>query len=103
MCHGFQEITWYTTFFNSHARKMEKKALGKKEKVYSFSKPTLCFMCSLPEEQKTKCSNQQKIQQLKRSDSWGSTRFYRWAFSFVFSISSNYADDNNLFTTGTDI
>ena len=24
MCHGFQKITWHTTFFNSDARKMEK-------------------------------------------------------------------------------
>ena len=24
MCDGFQEIAWHTTFFNSHAKKMEK-------------------------------------------------------------------------------
>ena len=35
MCHGFQEITWHTTFFNSHAREW-RKALDKEEKVYGF-------------------------------------------------------------------
>ena len=24
LCHGFQEITWRTAYFNSHVRKMEK-------------------------------------------------------------------------------
>ena len=33
MCHGFQEITWHTTFFNSHARKMKKKTLYKEENM----------------------------------------------------------------------
>ena len=24
MCHEFQEVSWHTTFFNNHTRKMEK-------------------------------------------------------------------------------
>ena len=70
MCHGFEEVTWHTTFFNSHARKW-KKSLDKEEKTsaifmdlskafdttnpdlllgklkaYDFSKQALSFMCS---------------------------------------------------------
>ena len=81
MCHRFQEVIWHTTFFISHARKME-KALQKEEnmstmfmdlskafdtisndlllaklKAYGFSKQALSFM--LAEEQKTKSSHQQ--------------------------------------------
>ena len=71
MCHGFQEITLHTTFFNSHVSKMEKKALDKEEnisaisvdlskafdtinhgllaklKAYGFSKQALSFTCNL--------------------------------------------------------
>ena len=32
MCHRFQEVIWHTTFFTSHARKME-KALQKEENM----------------------------------------------------------------------
>ena len=71
MCHGFQEIISHTTFFNSHARKMEKEALDKEEnmsvifmglrkvfdtisydlllaklKAFGFSKEALSFICS---------------------------------------------------------
>ena len=35
MCHGFQEITWHTTFFNDHARKMKKKNLISQRKYVS--------------------------------------------------------------------
>ena len=69
MCHGFQKVTWHTTFFNSHARKME-KSLDKEEnmsvifmdlskafdtinhdllaklKAYGFSKQALSLRCS---------------------------------------------------------
>ena len=70
MCHGFQKATWHKTFFNSHARKME-KSLDKEEnmsaifmdlskafdtlnhdlllaklKAYGFSKQALILMCS---------------------------------------------------------
>ena len=80
-CHGFQEVT---TFFKSHARKMEKKAWDKEEnmsaifmdlskafdsinhdlllaklKGYGFSKQALSFMCSYLKKQATKSSNHQ--------------------------------------------
>ena len=70
MCHGFQEITWHTAFFNVLLDKW-KKALDKenmsvifmvlskafdtinhglllaKLKAYAFSKQLLSFMCSV--------------------------------------------------------
>ena len=78
MCHGFQEITWHTTFFNGHARKMKKKPYitkkicqpylwisqrlliyntwpsARKTKDKCFLKTSIKFHC---EEQKTKSSN----------------------------------------------
>ena len=138
MCHGFEEVTWHTTFFNSHARKW-KKALDKEEnmsaifmnlskafdainhdlllaklKAYGFSKQALSFMCSYLKNRRQRVQINNKFSSLKEVIArvpQGSidgpllfNLFINGLFLFIcFSTLSNYADDNNLFATGTDI
>ena len=80
-------------------------------RAYGPSKQALSPMCS--QLKNSHQMDQLYIQQLERSDSWGPKSsfdgpffnlFINDLFLFLhFSTSCNYAEDNNLFPTGTDV
>ena len=85
-----------------------------KLKAYGFSKQALSFMCSYLKNRRQRVQINNKFSSLKEVIDWvpqGSIDgpllfnvFINDLFLFIcFSTLSNYADDNNLFATGTDI
>ena len=85
-----------------------------KLKAYGFSKQALSFMCSYLKNGRQRVQINNKFNSLKevmagfpQSSTDGPLLFNLFIndlFLFIcFSILSNYADDNSLFTTGTDI
>ena len=85
-----------------------------KLKAYGFSKQPLSFMCSYLKNRKQRVQINNKFSSLKEEiaevpqDSMDEPLFFNLfkdsLFLYTcFSTLSNYTDDNNLFTTGTDI